>query len=101
MTRTTIRARLLWSFSIAILIPSVLTTVVAVLRIREQVYAQAQARVTADVEAAKEIYQNYVDRLRDAVRAHATRYCEVTPRVKIAPAQRKGHYLVIRAASQR
>ena len=73
MTRTTIRARLLWSFSIAILIPSVLTTVVAVLRIREQVYAQAQARVTADVEAAKEIYQNYVDRLRDAVRAHATR----------------------------
>jgi len=73
MTRTTIRARLLTSFSIAILIPSVLTTLVAVLRIREQVYVQAQARVTTDVEAAKEIYRNYVERLRDAVRAHATR----------------------------
>ena len=73
MTRTSIRARLIKSFSVAILIPSLVTTVVAVMRIREQVFSQAQARVTSELEAAKEIYQNYEERLKDAIRIHGTR----------------------------
>ena len=41
--------------------------------IRQQVYAQAQAQVTSDLEAAKEIYQIDLERLKDALRIHATR----------------------------
>ena len=73
MTRTTIRARLLRIFSVAILIPSLTTAVVAVWMIRQQVIAQAQARVTSDLEAAREIYDTAGDSLRDKLRIHATR----------------------------
>ncbi len=68
-----IKARLIKSFIIAILIPSVVTAIVGVLMIRKQVYIQAQARVTSDLEAAKEIYNNHLERLKDSLRIHATR----------------------------
>jgi two-component system NtrC family sensor kinase len=71
--RSTIKARLIKSFTVAILIPSLVTAAVGVLMIREQIYEQAQARVTSDLESAKEIYQNYLDRLKDSLRIHATR----------------------------
>jgi two-component system, NtrC family, sensor kinase len=71
--RSSIKARLIKSFTVAILIPSLITAVVGVLMIREQIYEQAQARVTSDLESAKEIYQNYLDRLKDSLRIHATR----------------------------
>ena len=71
--RSTIKARLIKSFTVAILIPSLVAAVVGVLMIREQIYEQAQARVTSDLESAKEIYQNYLDRLKDSLRIHATR----------------------------
>jgi two-component system, NtrC family, sensor kinase len=73
VAETTIKVRLIKSFTVAILIPSLITAVVGVLMIRQQVYKQAQARVTSDLEAAKEIYQNYQERLRDSLRIHATR----------------------------
>jgi two-component system NtrC family sensor kinase len=71
--RSSIKARLIKSFTVAILIPSLVTAVVGVLMIREQIYEQAQSRVTSDLESAKEIYQNYLERLKDAMRIHATR----------------------------
>jgi len=71
--RSSIKARLIKSFTVAILIPSLVTAVVGVLMIREQIYEQAQARVTSDLEAAKEIYQNGLERLKDSLRIHATR----------------------------
>ena len=71
--QSSIKARLTKSFTVAILIPSLVTAVVGVLMIREQIYEQAQARVTSDLESAKEIYQNYLERLKDAMRIHATR----------------------------
>jgi two-component system NtrC family sensor kinase len=71
--RSSIKARLTKSFTIAILIPSLVTAVVGVRMIRDQIYAQAQARVISDLESAKEIYQNYLDRLKDTLRIHATR----------------------------
>lgn len=73
VARTSIRARLVASFSIAILIPSLTTVVVAVLRIREQTYAQAEARVASDLAAASQIYHGVEDRLKDAMRIHGTR----------------------------
>jgi two-component system NtrC family sensor kinase len=69
----TIQGRLVRNFSLAILIPALVTAVVGVGMIRQWVYAQAQTQVNADLEAAKEIYQSTVDRLEDAIRIHATR----------------------------
>jgi two-component system, NtrC family, sensor kinase len=73
MPATSIRARLLKSFSVAILIPSLTTALVAVTMIRKQVTVQAQARVTGDLEAAKEMYQSHLGRLKDTLRIHAGR----------------------------
>jgi two-component system, NtrC family, sensor kinase len=73
MARTTIKRRLIVSFSIAILIPSLTTAFVGVMMLRRQVYQPAQQRVSSDLESAKEIYQGHVERLKDALRIHATR----------------------------
>jgi len=73
MARTTITRRLTVSFSIAILIPSLTTALVGGLMLRRQVLDQAQQRVSSDLEAGKEIYQGYLERLKDALRIHATR----------------------------
>lgn len=71
--RSSIRARLIKIFTIAIFIPSLVTAIVGVLMIREQVYTQAQARVTSDLEFANQICQSYLEGLRDSLRIHATR----------------------------
>ncbi len=73
MNRWNIRDRLIISFSSAILVPALITTIVGVRMIRDQVVAQAQARVDSDLESAKEIVQSHVDKLKDALRIHATR----------------------------
>jgi two-component system NtrC family sensor kinase len=71
--RSSIQARLIKNFTVAILIPSLVTAVVGVLMIREQVLEQAQSRVTSDLESAKEIFANYCSLLKDSLRIHATR----------------------------
>ena len=73
MARTTIKRRLVVSFSIAILIPSLTAAIVGVAMLRQQVYLQAGQRVNSDLEAAKEIYRGYLDRVKDTLRIHATR----------------------------
>ena len=70
---TTIQGRLIRDFSLAILVPVLVTAIVGVGMIRQHVFAQAQTQVNASLEAAKEIYQNSLDRLEDAIRIHATR----------------------------
>ena len=71
--RSSIKSRLIKSFTIAILIPSLVTAILGVLMIRGQIYDQAQSRLDSDIESAKEIYGNYLERLKDALRIHATR----------------------------
>ncbi|MBN1570472.1 MAG: cache domain-containing protein [Acidobacteria bacterium] len=71
--RSSIKARLIKSFIVAILIPSIVTAIAGILMIRQQIYDQAQVRVTSDLESAKEIYSNYEERLKDSLRIHATR----------------------------
>ncbi|MBP1622749.1 MAG: integral rane sensor signal transduction histidine kinase [Acidobacteria bacterium] len=71
--RSSIKARLIKSFTVAILIPSIVTAAAGVLMIRAQIFDQAQVAVTSDLESAKEIYSNYEDRLKDSLRIHATR----------------------------
>ena len=71
--RSSIKARLTKSFTVAILIPSLVTVIAGVLMIRGQVFDQAQDRIAADLESAKEIYHNHIERLKDSLRIHATR----------------------------
>jgi two-component system NtrC family sensor kinase len=71
--RSSIKSRLIKTFTVAILIPTIITAVAGVLMIRAQIYDQAQVRVTSDLESAKEIYINYAERLKDSLRIHATR----------------------------
>jgi len=73
MKRWSIQARLIAGFTVAILIPSLMTIAVGVKTIDQQVYALAQAQINSDLEGAKEFLRNYQERLKDAIRIHATR----------------------------
>jgi len=73
MIRSSIKVRLVKSFSIAILIPSIVTALLGVMMIRKQVIAQAQARILSDLESAKTIYNNYLEHLKGSLRIHGTR----------------------------
>jgi two-component system NtrC family sensor kinase len=73
MPQTSIMGRLIKSFSIAILIPSLTTAIVGVMMIRSQVYDQAAERIRSDLGAAQEIYDHVLARLKDSLRIHATR----------------------------
>jgi two-component system NtrC family sensor kinase len=73
MTKSSIRAWLIKRFTTAILIPCLVTAAVGTAVIRRQVYSQAQAQVSSDLKGAGEILHNYTERLKDAIRIHATR----------------------------
>ena len=73
MIRTSIRARLISSFTTAILIPCLISAGVGVWLIYHHIYTQAQAQVNADIEGAREICRNSLERLEHAIRIHATR----------------------------
>lgn len=71
--KPSLRLRLTTSFSIAILIPSLIISLVGILMIQGQVFQQAQSQVTSSLSSAREIYSNAQDRIRDAIRMNATR----------------------------
>ncbi len=73
MKKSSIRAWLISRFTTAILIPSLVTAIVGTTMIRRQVYSQAQAQVDSDLKGAQEIWRNTADRLKEAIRIHATR----------------------------
>ncbi len=70
---SSIQNRLIRDFSAAILIPALITTLVGVSMLRQRVFDQAQNQVNSDLESAKVIYQHSEERLKDALRIHATR----------------------------
>ena len=69
----TIQGRLVRNFTLVILVPALITAVVGISMIRARVFDQAQAQVNSDLEAARAIYAADLDRLKDAIRIHATR----------------------------
>jgi len=71
--KPSIRRRLITSFSIVILIPSLIISLVGIRMIQSQVIHQAQNQVISDLNSAREIYTNSLDRVRDAIRINATR----------------------------
>jgi two-component system, NtrC family, sensor kinase len=68
-----IQGRLVRSFTFAILVPALLATLAGIGMLRARVYEQAQAQVNSDLHAAQEIYAASLERLKDALRIHATR----------------------------
>jgi two-component system NtrC family sensor kinase len=73
MIQTSIRARLISSFTAAILVPSLISCAVGVWMIDRQIYSQAQTQVNADLQGAHEIWRTSLERLENAMRIHATR----------------------------
>ncbi len=73
MKQSSLKRRLVVAFAVAILIPAIAAGVAGVFMIRQHVYRQAQSKVNSDLESAVEIYQNYLERLQDSIRIHATR----------------------------
>ncbi|RPJ56333.1 MAG: HAMP domain-containing protein [Acidobacteria bacterium] len=73
MKQRSLKRRLVTAFAVAILIPAVAAGLAGVFMIRQHVYRQAQSKVNSDLESAAEIYQNYLQRLQDSIRIHATR----------------------------
>ena len=71
--RSSIQSRLIKDFSIAILIPALVTAIVGGRMLRERVFVQAQAQVNSDLEAARVMYQQHLERLKDAIRIHSSR----------------------------
>ncbi len=65
--------RLILSFSAAILIPSLLISFAGVKIIKDHVYREAQSKINSDLEYAKEIYSSTENKIKDALRIHATR----------------------------
>lgn len=70
---SSIKKRLIISFSVAILIPSLLISFVGVNIIKKHVYKEAQSKVNSDLEYAKEIFSSSQSKIKDALRIHATR----------------------------
>ena len=73
MIQTSIRARLISSFTAAILVPSLISAAVGVWMIDRQIYSQAQTQVNADLQGAHEIWHTSMERLENSMRIHATR----------------------------
>lgn len=61
------------SFTVAILLPLLVAVAVGVNMLHRQVRGLAQSQIDSDLEAGKEIVRNRIERLKDAVRIHATR----------------------------
>ncbi len=100
MPRRSIRKRLLTSFALAILLPSLTTTIVAATRIRQQVFAQAQEQVTSNLESAKEIYANQLQALESTVRLNGARKAFYTAMLRRDPREIAAEIERVRKAEQ-
>ena len=70
---TSIKRRLVVSFTLAILIPCVIASIVGVWIINDRVINQAQNEVIAALNSAREIYQSHLLQIKDILRLTANR----------------------------
>ncbi len=68
-----IRTKLIVFLTIVILVPSLLISVVSIKVISHQMLRQAQAQVSSDLRAAREIYNNKLNQIKDTLRLIASR----------------------------
>jgi two-component system NtrC family sensor kinase len=69
-----IAIRLMTSFLLIIVIVSMIFSVVGIRIIEQRVVAEAQSRVATDLNAAREIYLNYLSHVSDVIRFTAHRF---------------------------
>jgi two-component system NtrC family sensor kinase len=72
--RLSIATKLTLSFLSIILLSSFIFTVVGIQIINNRIIEEAQERISTDLNAAREIYQNRLQRVEDAVRFTAARF---------------------------
>lgn len=73
LTAKSIQSQLIIYFTIAIFIPAVITSIVGVKLIYDQIITRAETKVLSDLSSAREIYQNKISHIESIVRLTATR----------------------------
>jgi two-component system NtrC family sensor kinase len=73
MIRSSIRAKLITGFTVAIVVQAAITCLVGVRLFYDRILAQAQSEVTAALNSAREIYLGQLREIQSAVRLSATR----------------------------
>ncbi len=72
-TTKSIQSQLIIYFTIAIIIPAVITSIVGVKLIYDQIITRAETKVRSDLSSAREIYQNKISQIESIVRLTAAR----------------------------
>jgi len=73
MIRSSIRAKLITGFTVAIAVQAAITCLVGVRLFYDRILAQAQGEVTAALNSAREIYSSHLREIQGTVRLSATR----------------------------
>lgn len=68
-----IQSQLILYFTIAIIIPAIITSIVGVKIINDQVIQQAENKVLSDLNSAREVYQNSIQHITNITRMTAVR----------------------------
>ena len=69
----TIQSRLILSFSVAILVPAIITSYVGMRIISDQVITRAETKAISDLNSAREIYRNKLGEINSVTRLTAVR----------------------------
>lgn len=69
----TIQSQLIIYFTVAILVPSVITSIVGVKLIQDQVIDRAESKLLSDLNSAREIYRTNIAQVENTTRLIATR----------------------------
>jgi two-component system NtrC family sensor kinase len=73
MTLRTIQSQLILSFSIAILVPAIITSYVGMRIISDQIITRAETKAISDLNSAREMYRNRLAEIQSVTRLTATR----------------------------
>lgn len=73
LTAKSIQSQLIIYFTIAIIIPAVITSIVGVKLIYDQIITRAETKVLSDLSSAREIYLNKISHIESVVRLTAAR----------------------------
>lgn len=68
-----IQSQLIFYFTIAIIIPAIITSVVGIKIINDQVIRQAENKILSDLNSAREVYQNKLRNIENITRMTAVR----------------------------
>lgn len=68
-----IQSQLILNFTLAIIIPSIITTVVGVMLIYNQVITRAESKTLSDLNSASEIYRNKISHIENLTRLTSVR----------------------------